>query len=46
MMIGQIEKDDSFDIKLSNKKVKVIKLDIQSEEFSEKLSRLVKSKMN
>lgn len=46
MRIGQIEKNDSFDIRLSNKKVKVIKLDMRSEEFSEKLSRIVKSKMN
>lgn len=46
MMIGQIGKDASFDIRLSNKKVKVIKLDMQNEEFSEKLSRIVKSKMN
>ena len=46
ILIGQLGKGDSFDIKLSNRNVKIIKLKKQNEEFSEKLSRIVKSKMN
>ncbi len=46
IMIGQLGKGDSFDIRLSNKDVKVIKLRGRNEEFSEKLSRIIKSKMN
>ena len=46
IIIAQLEKDDSFDVKLSNKNVEIIKLDKRNEEFSEKLSRIVKSKMN
>ena len=46
IMIGQLGSGDSFDVKLSNKKVNVIKLDKENEEFSAKLSRIIKSKMN
>ncbi len=44
--MAEIGKGDSFDIKLSNKKVNVIKLDKRNEEFAEKLSRIIKSKIN
>ena len=44
--ISDINQGKSFDIRLSNKKVKVLKLKNKNEEFSEKLSRIIKSKMN
>lgn len=45
-IISDINKGESFDIKLSNKKVKVLKFNNKNEEFSQKLSRIIKSKMN
>ncbi|MCL4397397.1 hypothetical protein M1494_03580 [Candidatus Parvarchaeota archaeon] len=46
IVISDINPGKSFDIKLSNKKVRVLKLKNNDEEFSEKLSRIIKSKMN
>ncbi len=46
IVISDLNPGKSFDIKLSNKKVKVLKLKNNYEEFSEKLSRIIKSKMN
>ena len=46
IVISDINPGKSFDIRLSNKKVKVLKLRNNYEEFSEKLSRIIKSKMN
>jgi len=46
VVISELNPGKSFDIKLSNKKVKILKLNNKNEEFSEKLSRIIKSKMN
>jgi len=44
VVISELNPGKSFDIKLSNKKVKILKLNNKNEEFSEKLSRIIKSK--
>ena len=46
IIISEINPGKSFDIRLSNKKVKILRLKNKDEEFSEKLSRIIKSKMN
>jgi NAD+ kinase len=46
IVVSYLNPGKSFDIKISNKKVKILKLKGKDEEFSEKLSRIIKSKMN
>jgi Predicted sugar kinase len=46
IVIGDLNQGKSFDIRLSDRKVKVLKLNNRNEEFSEKLLRIIKSKMN
>ncbi len=44
--VASVDGGSKFEIRLSEKKIKVVKLDGVEESFSEKLLRLVKSKMN
>ena len=46
IVISDLNQGKSFNIRLSSKKVKVLKLTNKNEEFSQKLSRIIKSKMN
>ncbi len=46
IVISYLNPGKTFDIKISNRKVKILKLKGKDEEFSEKLSRIIKSKMN